>query len=59
MLEYKGMSKVRMTALKILVSMMEKKDIEPMRQVFLEMDEDRSGFVLTSELKEAMHKGNF
>lgn len=37
---YEGMSKLRMTALNVLVSMMDKKDIEPLRLLFLEIDTD-------------------
>lgn len=59
LLKYKGMSKVRMTALRILVAMMNKKDVEPIRRLFLEMDHDRTGFITTSELQDAMERSNF
>lgn len=50
LLRYKGMSKMRMTALRILVTMLNKKDIEPIRRLFLDMDHDKTGFITTSEL---------
>lgn len=59
LLKYRGMSKVRMTALRILVAMMDKKDVEPLRRLFLDMDHDRTGFITTAELQEAMEKSNF
>lgn len=51
---YQGMSKVRMTALKMLVGMMDKGDVEPLRNSFLEIDRDRTGFITVEELSQAL-----
>merc|ERR1719240_1076433 len=59
MMKYKGMSKVRMAALRILVTMMNKQDIEPLRRLFLEIDHDRTGFITSHELQDAMEKSNY
>ena len=59
MIKYRGMSKVRMTALRILVTMMNKKDVEPLRRLFLEIDHDRTGFITSHELQDAMEKSNY
>ena len=48
-----------MTALRILVTMMNKKDVEPLRRLFLEIDHDRTGFITSYELKDAMEKSNY
>jgi len=56
LLKYRGMSKVRMTALRVLVAMMDKKDVEPIRRLFLEMDTDKTGFITTTELQSAMEQ---
>lgn len=53
------MSKVRMTALRILVTMMNKKDVDPLRKLFLEIDKDRTGFISSVELQEAMERSNY
>ena len=59
LLEYRGMSKVRMIARRILVTMMDKKDVEPLRRLFLEMDKDRTGFITSCELQQAMEQSNY
>lgn len=38
----------------MLVGMMDKKEIEPLRQIFLEIDTDRTGFISTQELSDAL-----
>ena len=44
------MSKVRMIAMRILGTMINKEDVEPLRKLFLEIDHDRTGFITSSEL---------
>ena len=53
------MSKVRMTALRILATMISKEDVEPLRKLFLEIDHDRTGFITSSELQNAMINSNY
>jgi len=52
--KFKGGSKLKVAALNILVKTLTPKDIEPLRLKFMALDKDQSGFILPSELAEAL-----
>ncbi len=54
LLDYRGMSLVRMAGINVLVSMLQKKDIDPLRVLFEEMDKDKTGFITPEELAQAI-----
>ena len=44
------MSLVRMAGINVLMSMLQKKDIDPLRKLFQELDKDNTGFITAEEL---------
>ena len=56
--EYKGMSALKKVAMNILVKMADNKDIEHLRELFINIDKDSTGFITVKELKEAMNEAN-
>ena len=54
LMEYRGMSKLRMAGINLLVSMLQSKDITPLRAVFEEIDKDQTGFITPEELSQAI-----
>mgnify|MGYP001428870251 CR=1 FL=1 len=59
LMKYEGKSKVRMTALNVLAGMLDQEDIAPLRELFLQVDKDHTGFITVEELKEALEKSKF
>ena len=47
-----------MTAINILISMMDKSDTDPLRNMFYNIDQDMTGFISTQELKDALLSSN-
>lgn len=54
LMEYRGMSKLRMAGINILVSMLKRKDIDPLRTIFQDIDKDETGFITPEELSQAL-----
>ena len=53
-MDYRGMSLVRMVGINVLMSMMKREDIDPLRKLFQQIDVDRSGFITHEELAKAI-----
>jgi calcium-dependent protein kinase len=45
-----------MAALNVFLHMLQPKDIEPLREIFYSMDTDKTGFINSGELHEALKK---
>lgn len=56
LMDYRGMSLVRMAGINVLMSMLQKKDIDPLRLLFQDMDKDNTGFISPQELAQAINE---
>ena len=56
--EYKGVSALKKVAMNILVKMADNKDIEHLRELFVDIDKDSTGFITVKELKAVMNQSN-
>lgn len=55
---YRGVSPLKKACMNILVKMTDNKDIENLREVFMNIDKDGTGHITPKELKQAMHEAN-
>lgn len=56
--EYKGVSALKKAAMNILVKMADNKDIEHLRDMFMKMDTDTTGYISAKELRTALNDAN-
>lgn len=54
MRQYRGVSSLKKAAMSVLVKMLDTKDIEKLRDVFLRIDTDGTGTINAIELKRAL-----
>jgi len=52
--QYRGVSKLRTAAIDLIVKTMSPVEIEPLKQLFLAIDKDKTGFIHVNELKDAL-----
>ena len=52
--QYRGVSTLKKAAMNLLVKMLDSKDIEGLRDVFLQMDKDGTGMITALELKKVL-----
>jgi calcium-dependent protein kinase len=57
--EYRGESALKKAAMNVLVKMLDIKDIELLRDTFLKIDTDNTGFISAPELKTALSHDNY
>ena len=50
---------MRMAALDVLVNLLDKKDLKPLKTKFKQMDHEGTGFISPEELKEALNLEHF
>lgn len=55
---YRGVSALKKAAMNILVKMADNKDIEHLREVFMSVDKDGTGFIHAKQLKDALVESN-
>lgn len=53
---YRGVSSLKKAAMNLLVKMADNKEIEHLREVFVNIDKDGTGFIHVHELKEALQE---
>ena len=56
---FKGQSLLKRAALNVLVKMLKPKDIDFLKEEFMKVDTDNSGFIEYSELEKALKAANF
>lgn len=56
---FKGSSKLKKAALNVLVKMLKPKDIDHLKEEFMKIDTDDSGFIEYKELEQALKNSNF
>jgi calcium-dependent protein kinase len=57
--KFKGQSVLKKAALNVLVKMLKPKDIEHLKQEFMKVDTDNSGFIEYTELEKAIKAADF
>lgn len=57
--EFKGSTKLKKAAMNVLVKMLKPKDIEKLKEEFMKIDTDNSGFIEYQELEQALKKSEF
>ena len=56
--KYKGASTLKKEAMSILVKMLNSKEIEELRSLFIAIDKDKTGMITFEELQEALSLSN-
>lgn len=53
---YRGVSTLKKAAMNLLVKMVDYKEIEHLREMFMRMDKDQTGDITATELREALNE---